>query len=272
MSFLDVEGNYFIVLAYRYVRLVPCCGRRWPLTYAQTTILSAQLINFWAIVVVVVVSLTLLNVRYHLTQYAGILVCCGGMGMLLASDSITGSNEGVAVNQLQGDLLAFIGATFYGLSNCFEEFLVSKRPTYEVLGQLAFWGMLINGVQAIIFDSDSLHTVGWNNEVSGYFVGYTVMLTTFYSLVPILLRLSSAAFFNISLLTSNFWGVVIGVKIFHLRVHWMYPMAFLLIISGCFVYFMSESVHGEGRKPWLADKEEEPASGIGTARSNIENQ
>jgi solute carrier family 35 protein F1/2 len=45
-----VEGNYFIVLAYKY-----------------TTMLSAQLINFWAIVVVVVLSFLFLKVRYHIS-------------------------------------------------------------------------------------------------------------------------------------------------------------------------------------------------------------
>ena len=57
---MDVEGNFFTVLAYRY-----------------TTILSAQLIEFWAIVVVVIVSFVFLHVRYHITQYMGIIVCIG---------------------------------------------------------------------------------------------------------------------------------------------------------------------------------------------------
>jgi solute carrier family 35 protein F1/2 len=131
LAFWDVEGNYFTVLAYRY-----------------TTILSAQLINFWAIAVVVVISLLFLHVRYHIAQYAGILIACGGLGLLVASDHITGSNGGPAANAVKGDLFALLGATCYGLSNVFEEFLVSKRPMYEVIGQLGFWGMFINGVQA----------------------------------------------------------------------------------------------------------------------------
>ena len=57
---MDVEGNFFTVLAYRY-----------------TTILSAQLIEFWAIVVVIIVSFIFLRVRYHITQYIGIIVCIG---------------------------------------------------------------------------------------------------------------------------------------------------------------------------------------------------
>ena len=46
LAFCDVQGNYFTVLAYRY-----------------TAILQAQLINIWAIVVVVIISFTFLKVR-----------------------------------------------------------------------------------------------------------------------------------------------------------------------------------------------------------------
>jgi len=254
LAFMDVEGNYFVVLAYRY-----------------TTILSAQLINFWAIVVVVVISLIFLHVRYHLTQYAGILLCVGGVGILLASDHITGQNNYPASNQLKGDLFALLGASFYGLSNCFEEFLVSKRPMYEVIGQLAFWGMLINGTQAGIFDRASFRSATWDGQVIGYIVGYTLVLFIFYSLAPLLFRLSSAAFFNISLLTGNFWGVAIGVKVFGLHIHWMYPIAFVLIIIGHVFYFMTESMLGEAEKPWLGEGQQEGISGIGTARRKVEN-
>lgn len=254
LAFMDVEGNYFVVLAYRY-----------------TTILSAQLINFWAIVVVVVISLLLLHVRYHLTQYVGILLCIGGMGILFGSDHITGQNNYPASNQLKGDLFALLGASFYGLSNCFEEFLVSKRPMYEVIGQLSFWGMLINGTQAGIFDRASFRTANWNGPVGGYLVGYTLVLFIFYSLAPILFRLSSAAFFNISLLTGNFWGVAIGVKVFKLHIHWMYYIAFFLIIIGHVFYFMTESMLGEAEKPWLGEGQEGGIAGIGTARRRVEN-
>ncbi|KAK4561826.1 hypothetical protein LTR86_004505 [Recurvomyces mirabilis] len=253
LAFFDVEGNYFTVLAYRY-----------------TTILSAQLINFWAIAVVVAISLIFLKVRYHLAQYAGILVACGGLGLLVASDHITGSNGGPALNAVKGDLFALLGATCYGLTNVAEEFLVSKRPMYEVIGQLGFWGMLINGTQAGIFDKQSFRAATWNGAVAGYLVGYTLLLTLFYSLAPIVFRMASAAFFNIGLLTGNFWGVIVGLKIFHLHVHYLYPIAFVLIIAGHFVYYGTEGVLGEAKKPWLGENQEGGDDGFGTARRQLE--
>lgn len=254
LAFCDVEGNYFTVLAYRY-----------------TTILSAQLINFWAIAVVVLISMIFLKVRYHVAQYVGILICCGGLGLLVASDHITGSNGGQALNAVKGDLFALLGASFYGFTNVFEEFLVSKRPLYEVLGQLSFWAIPINGVQAAIFDRAGFRTATWNSKVGGYLTGYTLILTVFYSGAPIVFRMASAAFFNIGLLTGNFWGVVVGVKVFGLSIHWMYPVAFVLIMIGHFVYFGTEGVLGEARKPWLGENQEGGSDGIGTAKRRVDN-
>lgn len=252
---MDVEGNYFTVLAYRY-----------------TTILSAQLINFWAIVVVVLISFFFLRVRYHLTQVAGILICVSGMGLLLASDHIMGTNGGdiSGPDQLKGDLFALLGATFYGLANVAEEFLLSKRPLYEVVGQMGFWGMLINGVQAAIFDRPSFQSATWDPQVAAYLVGYTLCLLLFYSLAPLVFRLASAAFFNISLLTGNFWGVVIGIKVFGLVIYFLYPIAFVLIMVGLVVYFVGRQVLGEAKKPWLGRNQEGGVSGVGTARRRVE--
>ncbi|KAK1763520.1 putative solute carrier family 35 member f1 protein [Phialemonium atrogriseum] len=249
LSFLDVEGNYFTVLAYRY-----------------TNLLSAQLLNFWSIVCVVLISFFLLKVRYKPFQIAGILVCCGGMGLLLASDHMTGSNGGPAENMVKGDLFGLLGATFYGMSNVFEEWFVSRRPMYEVLSFMGVFGILINGVQAAIFDRGSFASATWNGAVAGYLVGYTLALTIFYSLAPLILRMASAAFFDISLLTGNFWGVIIGIHVFGFAIHYLYPVAFVLIIAGLAVYFLAGSMLGDSKKPWLGGNQEGGVAGIGTAK------
>jgi solute carrier family 35 protein F1/2 len=248
-AFLDVEGNYFTVLAYGY-----------------TNILSAQLINFWAIVVVVVISFFALRVRYRPFQIVGILVACGGMGILLASDHLAGSNGGPARDMLKGDLFALVGASCYGLSNVFEEFLVSKRPMYEFLSFLGLLGLCIIGVQAAIFDRDSIRDAVWSGPAIGYVVGFTLVMNVFYSLVPILLRIASAAFYNISLLTANFWGVIIGIHVFGFTVHFLYPVAFVCIILGLVCYFLSGSLLGESKKPWLGENQEAGVAGVGTAK------
>lgn len=255
LSFLDVEGNYFTVLAYKY-----------------TNILSAQLLNFWSIVCVVLLSFTLLKVRYRWVQIAGILICCGGMGVLLASDHIKGNNGGSGKDMLKGDLFGLLGATLYGISNVFEEWFVSKRPMYEVLAFLGIFGVCINGVQAAIFDRGSFEGATWNGSVAGWLVGYTLCLTIFYSLAPLILRMGSAAIFDVNLLTANFWGVIIGTRVFGRTIHWMYPIAFVLIICGLVVYFLVGTILGDSKKPWLGDNQKDGVAGIGTAKLKALNE
>ncbi|KAI5812261.1 hypothetical protein BZA77DRAFT_324561 [Pyronema omphalodes] len=250
LAFLDVEGNYFVVLAYRY-----------------TTVISAQLINFWAIVVVVVVSFVFLKVRYHWTQVLGILVCCGGMGVLLARDAVNGSavSSGMST-ELKGDLFMLLGASIYGLTNVAEEFLVSKAPLWEVVGQIGFWGMIVNGVQMGIFDRGQFAGATWTPEVGGYFTGFTLVMFIFYSTVPVMLRLSSAAFFNISLLTTNFYGVLVGIRVFGYKLDRFYPVAFVMIIVGLGGYFVAKGGEGEQKKPWLGEHQEGGVVGVGTSK------
>ncbi|KAF3208034.1 hypothetical protein TWF679_007937 [Orbilia oligospora] len=254
LAFFDVEGNYFVVLAYRY-----------------TTILSAELINFWAIVVVVILSFFLLRVRYHWSQIVGILVCCAGMGVLIGSDKLQGGDFHSGADVLKGDLFMLLGATFYGFSNVTEEFFVSKTPLYVVIGQLGFWGMCINGVQAAIFDRTSIANAVWDGKVAGYLVGYNLVLFIFYTVTPVLFRLSSAAFFNISLLTANFWGLIIGIRVFGYKVHYLYPVAFVLIMVGLIVYYIMDAsgIGDDSVKPWLGENQEGGHEGIGTAKRRM---
>ncbi|KAI9889577.1 MAG: hypothetical protein M1814_005180 [Vezdaea aestivalis] len=252
-SFFDVEGNYFIVLAYRY-----------------TNIMSISLINFTSIVVVVIISFAFLRVRYHWTQILGVLVSIGGVGVLVASDRITGSTSLGGSNQVKGDLFGLLAASCYGFSNIAEEFLVSKATMYEVLGQLGFFGMIINGVQSGIFDRSSFRAAQWSNRNGGYLAGYNICLFLFYLGVPVLMRITSAAFFNIAGLTGAFWGLLIGIKVFGYTVYYLYPIAFVMIILGCFCYFLMSSYLGEANKPWLGANQEKGVSGLGTGRRKLE--
>jgi solute carrier family 35 protein F1/2 len=78
--------------------------------------------------------------------------------------------------------------------------------------------------------------------------------------------MGSAAFFNISLLTTNFWGVIVGIQVFQLTVHFMYPIAFVCIVGGLVIYYIGKQVLGEAVKPWLGRNQEKGVAGLGTAR------
>ena len=52
-----------------------------------------------------------------MTSFQGIIVCIGGLGMLLASDKLT-EKDFPAVSLVKGDIFMIVGASLYGFSEC----------------------------------------------------------------------------------------------------------------------------------------------------------
>lgn len=57
-----------------------------------------------------------------------------------------------------------------------------------------------------------------------------------YSLGPIILARASATLFNLSLLTSDFYGLMAGLLIFSLDINPLYYGAFVIVILGLILY------------------------------------
>ncbi|KAF9275767.1 hypothetical protein BGZ68_010527 [Mortierella alpina] len=236
-ALIDVEGNYFMVKAYTY-----------------TSLLSAMLLDSWTIPCVVLLSVFFLKMRFVRWHYLGVFVCMVGMGFLIWSDMVEGKDF-PGSDLVKGDLFCIAGATFYALSNVGQEYLVRQRPMYEVVGQLGFWATIINGIQLAILERKELQTIEWTPSVIGYIIGFDIAMFTLYSVSPILFRLSSATFFNLSLLTSDFYGLLFGLFLFNATINKIYPIAYVLIMLGIILYNVRPAPEPKFRKR-LADNEE----------------
>lgn len=115
-------------------------------------------------------------------------------------------------------------------ANATEEFFVRKRPLYEVVGQLGMWGFIINGIQSSALEWEGMRDAPWNGGISEYhlfsrsqkfepddfgsivglLMAFTCAMLILYTVAPMLYRLASAAFFNLSLLSSDFYGLLFG--------------------------------------------------------------
>lgn len=197
---IDVEGNYFMVKAYSY-----------------TSLLSAMLLDAWTIPCVVLLSVFFLNVRFIRYHYLGVFIAMAGMGFLIWSDMEAGKNF-PGSDYIKGDLFCILAATLYAFSNVYQEFLVRQTSMYEVVGQLGFWATILNGIQLAVLERNEVQAVEWTGSVVGYIVGFDIAMFILYSVSPILFRLSSATFFNLSLLTSDFYGLIFGLFLFDAKV------------------------------------------------------
>lgn len=225
----DVEGNYTVVKAYQY-----------------TNLLSCMLLDAWAIPVCMFFSWVYMRTRYHWTQIFGVMICVAGLGLLVGSDQLT-NKDWVAPNKGKGDAFMILGATLYGFTNATEEFLVRRRPLYEVVGQLGMWGMIINGIQASALEHKQWKQSTWSGENIGLLVAYTAAMFILYTVAPLLYRLASSAYFNLSLLSSDFYGLLFGLFLFHYKPYWLYFPSFVVVIIGLIVYFWHSTPEEQGK-------------------------
>ncbi|EIW83608.1 DUF914-domain-containing protein [Coniophora puteana RWD-64-598 SS2] len=222
----DVEGNFLGVKAYDY-----------------TNLLSCELLDAWAIPVCLFFCWVYMRTKFHWTHLLGVLICIGGLGMLVASDLLTDKNYS-APNRGEGDAFMIVAATLYGFTNATEEFFVRRRPLYEVVGQIGMWGMLINGCQAAGLEHAHMRTATWDGATIGILVSYTVAMFILYTVAPMVYRMASSAFYNISLLTSDFYGLIFG-KRYH--PFWLYFPAFCVVILGLVIYFWHATPEEQGK-------------------------
>ncbi|PPQ65495.1 hypothetical protein CVT26_000135 [Gymnopilus dilepis] len=242
----DVEGNFLVIRAYQY-----------------TDLLSCMLLDAWAIPVCLFFSWLYMGTKYHWTQLLGVFICIGGLGMLVASDEIT-SKSWEAVAKGKGDAFMIAGATLYGFTNATEEFFVRKRPLYEVrffvmsfpssadlarlqvVGQLGMWGLIVNGIQASALEWRDMKQVPWTGEIIGILMAFTAAMFILYTVAPLLYRMASSAYYNLSLLSSDFYGLLFGLFLYHYRPYWLYFISFAVVICGLITYFWHSRPEEQG--------------------------
>ncbi|KAI6152738.1 hypothetical protein EDD17DRAFT_1513300 [Pisolithus thermaeus] len=101
-----------------------------------------------------------------------------------------------------------------------------QPPLYEVIGQLGMWGTLINGIQASALEHHDMTLASWNGAADvGFFVAYTAgeqglynrtrlvdrslsAMFFLYTTAPLLYRSASSPFYDIGMLTSDFYGLL----------------------------------------------------------------
>ncbi|KIK60364.1 hypothetical protein GYMLUDRAFT_43666 [Collybiopsis luxurians FD-317 M1] len=215
----DVEGNFMVVKAYEY-----------------TDLLSCMLLDAWAIPVCLFVSWIYFRTKYHWTQLLGVFICVLGLGLLVCSDELT-DKDYHAVARGKGDGLMIAGATLYGFTNATEELFVRKRPLYEVVGQLGMFGFIICMSQAAGLEHKDWFTATWNGANVGLLLAYTAAMFILYTVAPILYRMASSGYYNLSLLSSDFYGLIFGLGLYHYRPYWLYFVAYVIVIVGLVAYF-----------------------------------
>ncbi|GMH09671.1 hypothetical protein Nepgr_011512 [Nepenthes gracilis] len=218
LGLVDVEANFLVVKAYQY-----------------TSLTSVMLLDCWSIPCVIILTWAFLKTKYKYKKFAGVFVCVAGLVMVVFSD-VHAQDRAAGSNPLKGDLLVIAGSTLYAVSNVSEEFLVKNADKVELMAMLGLFGAIISACQISILERDELRSIHWTAGAVLPFVGFAAAMFLFYSLVPVLLKISGSAMLNLSLLTSDMWAVVIRIFAYHQKVDWLYFVAFASVAVGLLIY------------------------------------
>ncbi|XP_023639263.1 solute carrier family 35 member F1-like isoform X1 [Capsella rubella] len=262
LAYVDVEANFLVVKAFQ-----------------NTSMTSVMLLDCWAIPCVLILTRVFLKTKYRMMKISGVVICILGVVMVIFSDVHAGDRAGGS-NPVKGDLLVIAGATLYAVSNVSEEFLVKNADMIELLAFLGLFGAIIAAIQISIFERGVLKAVHWSTEAvsillhlrfsfpfqslcktSGLlflesfytfqillYLGVALALFLFYSLITVLIKNNGATMFNLSLLTSDMWAVLIRTFGYHEKVDWLYFLAFATTAIGLIIYSMKEKDEEEERR------------------------
>ncbi|MED6171236.1 hypothetical protein PIB30_038955 [Stylosanthes scabra] len=221
LGIVDVQGNYLVNKAFQY-----------------SSITSVTLLDCWTIPWAIVFTRIFLGTRYSLWQLSGAAVCVLGLCLVMFSDS--GVAGGGGTRPLLGDVLVIGGTLFYAISNVSEEFCVKHKDRVELVSMLGFFGFLVSILEVSVIELKTLESVKYSADIVLAFVGFAASGFMFYSLAPFVLKLSGAAMFNLSILTSDMWAVVFRVYLYHQEVDWLYFVSFAVTVIGLIIYSLTE--------------------------------
>ncbi|KAI6654833.1 hypothetical protein LOD99_2712 [Oopsacas minuta] len=223
IAILDIEAAYLILLSFQY-----------------TTLTSVNLMQSFVIVCTAIFSVVFLSISYTIQHLMGIAFAIIGIVVLLFVD-VNGDNPygvliGTSDRRLIGDGLVLLASLFYGITNTSSEVLCRKYGVAEFLGIHQLFSAIILGIQVCILERKALLEVEWNTRLVLFLSAYTVNSILVVVMLLSLIKLSGATAVNISLITSNFYNLVLGSLVFNYRFSWLYILGLCTLITGLILF------------------------------------
>ncbi|KAJ8922058.1 hypothetical protein NQ315_008699 [Exocentrus adspersus] len=227
LCLIDVEANTLLSTAHQF-----------------TTLTSIQLLGCVAIPVALALSCLVLGVRYRMVHIVAVSVCLMGVGCLVWANIEDSKIDGK--NQLVGDMLCLGGAVLFAIVTVFQELSVKNTDIVEYLGLLGLFGSIVSGVQMLLLEKQTLITSTWRDSSAllSSFSACQFMFCTFSSVF--LVNMGTTAL-HLSLLSGNFYTLIVGIYFFNYKFHALYFLSYTLSMTGVYIYAIKKTpvaMHG----------------------------
>jgi drug/metabolite transporter (DMT)-like permease len=245
LPFVQLAIAYAIVLAtnaFRYeksdlswVKYLICSALTWggdiSVVYAfnTTSFTSALLLSTTVIIWVAPISYVLLKRKVSLLQLIAILIGFAGIIVIFIADE-DGASKWV------GNVLATAAGVCYAFANVLQEELVYKGAVTTFLTRFGVVSLPVNIILGAAIEWKATVTYNWDVITFLYVFGYAILLAAWYAFSAFVMQFSNAIEMNISLLSSNFYSLLISVVGFGQKATWLYLIGFFCVPAAIGVY------------------------------------
>ncbi|CAH0553881.1 unnamed protein product [Brassicogethes aeneus] len=229
LCLIDVQANTLLSTAHQF-----------------TTLTSIQLLGCVAIPVALALSCLVLGVRYRMVHILAVSVCLMGVGCLVWVNIEDTKIDGK--NQLVGDMLCLGGSVLFAIVTVLQELSVKTTDIVEYLGLLGLFGSIISGLQMFLLEKQTLISSNWRSSSAliSTFSACQFMFCTFSSVF--LLNMGTTAL-HLSLLSGNFYTLIVGILLFNYKFHALYFLSYTLSMTGVYIYAIKQTPMAAQRTP-----------------------
>ena len=204
------------------------------LAYNTTSLASAMLLVSTAIFWVAPLSFFAFGRKINWKQFLAILLAAGGISLVIVADGTEGS-------KWIGNVLALVSGVCYAVSTVTQEKVVNDNSVRLYLFRFSVCAFPLAAILSGSLEWKIIYNYDWNWKSILLVLGYSVLLSLFYSVVPLILQYSNATIMNLSTLTSNFYSLAISIFFFGTNASWLYLVGFICIPIAIAIFVLTET-------------------------------
>jgi len=217
-SLSDSQSNFLVILSYQF-----------------TSLTSVFILGNSSVLMVCLLSVLFLRRRYSRWEWTGVLLAL--VGIVLAIFASLVQEDWEFRGSVLGNCLVLLGTFLYALTNVWAEYLfLHDADGDEYLVGLGLGGCLLSLVESLSLEISQIAAAPFSSV--GFYSGYTLCLAGMYTICPYYFKYFSAVMYNLSLLTTVGYGLLVSVLLFSQELQWLDVVAYFFIILGlvCFSY------------------------------------
>ncbi|EAY13392.1 solute carrier protein, putative [Trichomonas vaginalis G3] len=206
--------------------------------YDYTSLASAMLLSTTVIFWIAPLAFFVFHRKINWWQFLAMILAVVGVSMVMVAQGVEGS-------RLKGNLLALLSAVFYACSTVLQEKLVKDESVHTYLLSISTPDFPLTGILAGALEWKQIRDYSWDAKGACLLFGYSIVLSIYYMVCPVVMQHSNATVMNISLLTSNFYSLFIDIFAFKSKASWIYLVGFVCIPAAILLYVLTEPKPGQ---------------------------